>query len=68
MDRVETRILPVVAAKLGESPSRRKGKVSPAMSISWGLAGPKPVLRTKRAKGKQVNIPAPPTIKLVLDA
>ena len=43
----------------GESPGRRKPKVSLAMTISQGLGGPK--LNTERCSsdGMPVNIPAP---------
>ena len=40
----------------GESPARRKIKVSLAMSISQGLVGPK-VMAKAAADGHMVNIP-----------
>ena len=43
----------------GESPWRRKPKVSAAMMIICGLVGPKPMVTTG-GDGQQVNIPALP--------
>lgn len=60
MDRAATRILPGVAAKRGENPLGLRGKVFLAMLLSQELAGPKPGGNSHRAKGKPVNIPAPP--------
>ena len=40
----------------GEIPARRKTKVSLAMKISQGLAGPKEMVRTE-SDGHMVNIP-----------
>jgi hypothetical protein len=42
----------------GENPAHRKPKVSWAMKISPGLAGPKARLNSV-VDGQQVNIPAP---------
>ena len=42
----------------GESPARRKTKVSFAMSISEGLVGPKPMAKAE-GDGQWVNIPTP---------
>jgi hypothetical protein len=43
--------------KEGEIPSRRKIKVSKAMTISFGLVGPKEMEKSA-SDGQQVNIPA----------
>ena len=43
--------------KQGENPCRRKIKVSKAMAISFGLVGPKGMVKTA-PDGQQVNIPA----------
>jgi hypothetical protein len=43
--------------KLGGNPSRRKSKVSWAMTVNPGLVGPKARLRSV-VDGQQVNIPA----------
>ena len=59
MDRVETKILVVVAAKSGENPDRRKGQGSSAMFVSRGSVGPKTYLNRSTPNGKQVNIPVP---------
>ncbi len=42
----------------GESPARRKIKVSLAMVISQGLVGPKPMAKAA-GDGQWVNIPTP---------
>ena len=42
--------------KFGESPNRRKSKVSLAMTISQGLVGPKAMAKAA-ADGHTVNIP-----------
>jgi len=44
--------------KSGESPDRRKPKVSLAMTINQGLVGPKPMAKAA-GDGQPVNIPAP---------
>jgi hypothetical protein len=44
--------------KSGEIPGRRKPKVSLAMVINQGLAGPKPMPKGA-GDGQPVNIPAP---------
>jgi len=54
------RIPALVAAKRGENPLGLRGKVFLAMLLSQELAGPKPGGNSHRAKGKPVNIPAPP--------
>lgn len=41
VDRMEMKILPVVAAKSGENPDRLKGKVFPATFFGRELVGPK---------------------------
>lgn len=63
MDRVETKILVVVAAKSGENPDRRMGQGSSAMFVSRGSVGPKTYLNRSTPNGKQVNIPVPFNIK-----
>jgi len=45
--------------KAGESPARRKPKVSSAMTINGGLVGPKAMVKAA-VNGQRVNIPAPP--------
>ena len=62
MDRAETRILAIVAAKSGVNPDRRRGQVSLATFVSQGLAGPKMCLNWNMSKGKQVNSPAPSSL------
>ena len=57
MDRSQTKILVIVAAKQGENPCRRRGQVSSAMFVSRGLVGPKMCRNSSTPKGKQVNIP-----------
>ena len=47
--------------KCGLSPQPRKSKVSPAMSISRGLVGPKARLKSV-VDGQTVNIPLPPVL------
>ena len=42
----------------GESPGRRKPKVSAAMKINCGLVAPKPMANAA-GDGQRVNIPAP---------
>ena len=59
MDRSQTKILVIVAAKQGENPCRRRGQVSSAMFVSRGLVGPKTYRNSSTPKGKQVNIPVP---------
>jgi len=73
MDLAKTRILPVVAAKLGENPSRLKGQGSSATTnsstanrlkpsagrFSRGLVDPKGYPNWSNSKGNQVNIPEP---------
>lgn len=59
MDRSQTKILVIVAAKQGENPCRRRGQVSSAMIVSRGLVGPKTYRNSSTPKGKQVNIPVP---------
>jgi len=44
--------------KPGESPGRRKPKVSLAMTISQGLGGPNPNTERCLRDGQPVNIPA----------
>jgi hypothetical protein len=63
VDRVETKILVVVAAKSGENPDRRMGQGSSAMFVSRGSVGPKTYLNRSTPNGKQVNIPVPVSIK-----
>lgn len=52
MDRVRIRILVGVAAKTGETPVRRKGPVSLAMSVSQGLVDPNLTHNRVYGKGK----------------
>ena len=59
MDHVGMRILVVVAAELGENPSRRRGSGSSTMVVNRGLVGPKVALNQRPSKGNQVNIPEP---------
>lgn len=59
------RIPRLVASNPGENPGHRKSKGSPAMVVSWGSVGPKSGINTYLAKGKQVNIPAPSTWRLI---
>jgi hypothetical protein len=63
VDRVQTKILVVVAAKSGENPDRRKGQGSSAMFVSRGSVGPKTYLNRSTPNGKQVNIPVPFSVK-----
>ena len=53
------RILLGVASKLGDNPSRLKGKGSPVKFICWGLVDPKQSLKKSFAKGNPVNIQEP---------
>jgi hypothetical protein len=51
VDRAETKILVVVAAKSGENPDRRMGQGSSAMIVSRGLVGPKTYLNRSTPNG-----------------
>lgn len=44
----------------GENPARRKSKVSWAMMISPGLAGPNPDAQRYQGMDETVDIPSPP--------
>ena len=59
VDPPETRILAVVAKKLGENPNRRRGKGSLSTVVRQGLGGPKAARNPSLSKGMPVNIPAP---------
>ena len=57
MDLFGMKILPVVTAKSGENPDRRKGKGFSAMFFSRELVDPKCAPNQTCTKGNPVNIP-----------
>lgn len=60
MDPIGMKILPVVTAKSGENPDRRKGKGFSAMFVSRELVDPNPLRNPSVGKlGNPVNILEP---------
>lgn len=59
MDPVGMKILPVVTAKSGENPDRRKGKGFSATFVSRELVDPNCAHNLTHRNGNPVNIPEP---------